>query len=197
MIYCIALPRSAYNHGFSTGHSDATLQTPDTFKIAFIGSHGVGKTTLATQVAHGLRDCFPDGVLWAYTAATEPLDILGSWAQALGYDFSSLSDVENRAAALRGVIAEKQLLFILDDVRSVARVRPLLVGGPASATLLTTRDLEVAIALNAQPYSLVEMTQEDGEQLLVRVLESRRHTPRRGRWQRRTRGRPRDPEGAL
>lgn len=153
---------------------DQLLQPEPNPTVALIGMAGVGKTTLATQVAHGLRDCFPDGVLWAYTAATEPLDILGSWAQALGYDFSSLSDVENRAAALRGVVAEKQLLLILDDVRSVARVRPLLVGGPASATLLTTRDLEVAIALNAQPYSLVEMTQEDGEQLLVRVLGEER-----------------------
>ncbi|MCB0110975.1 MAG: hypothetical protein KDE53_33875, partial [Caldilineaceae bacterium] len=93
------------------------------------GMAGVGKTTLVAQLARLLREHFRDGVLWAYTADSEPLDILGSWAQALGYDFSSLSDVENRAAALRGVLVDKEVLLLLDDVRSVARVRPLLVNG--------------------------------------------------------------------
>lgn len=138
--------------------------------IALIGMAGMGKTTLANHLAHDLREHFADGVLWAYTASTEPLDILGGWALAYGYDFSGLSDVENRAAALRGVLADKQTLLVLDDVRSLSRVRPLLVGGPRSATLLTTRDLDVATALGAQPYQLDEMSQEDGEQLLMRIL---------------------------
>jgi len=143
-------------------------------RVALVGMAGVGKTTLTAQIAHDLRSHFVDGVLWAYTAESDPLDILGSWAQALGYDFSSLSDVENRAAALRGILADKQLLFVLDDVRSVARVRSLFVGGANSATLLTTRDLDVAAALNAQAYPLAEMTPHDGEQLLVRILGEER-----------------------
>lgn len=138
--------------------------------IALVGMAGMGKTTLANHLAYDLREHFADGVLWAYTASTEPLDILGGWALAYGYDFSGLSDVENRAAALRGVLADKQTLIVLDDVRSLSRVRPLLVGGPKSATLLTTRDLDVATALGAHPYQLDEMTQADGEQLLMRIL---------------------------
>jgi DNA-binding SARP family transcriptional activator/tetratricopeptide (TPR) repeat protein len=138
--------------------------------VALVGMAGIGKTALADHLAHDLRDHFADGVLWAYTASTEPLDILGGWAQAYGYDFSGLSDVENRAAALRGALADKQTLIVLDDVRSLSRVRPLLVGGAKSATLFTTRDLDVATALGAHPYQLDEMTPEDGEQLLVRIL---------------------------
>lgn len=142
--------------------------------VALVGMGGLGKTTLAAHVAHDLRTHFPDGVLWAYAASTEPLDILGGWAQAYGYDFSGLSDVENRAAALRGVLADKQALIVVDDVRSLSRARPLLVGGPRCATLLTTRDLDVATALGAQPYQLDEMTLEEGTQLLARILGEER-----------------------
>lgn len=142
--------------------------------IALVGMGGLGKTTLAAHLAHDLRAHFPDGVLWAYVAGTEPLDILGGWAQAYGYDFSGLSDVENRAAALRGVLADKQALIVMDDVRSLSRARPLLVGGLQCATLFTTRDLDVATALGAHPYLLDEMTPEDGEQLLARILGEER-----------------------
>lgn len=142
--------------------------------LALVGMAGVGKTTLAAHLAHDLRAQFSDGVLWAYAASSDPLDILGSWASALGYDFSALADVENRAAALRGVIVDKQLLFVIDDGRSASRIRPLLVGGERSATLLTTRDLDVATALNATPYMLTEMSPADGEGLLMRILGEER-----------------------
>lgn len=142
--------------------------------LALVGMAGVGKTTLAAHLAHDLRTHFPDGVLWAYAASSDPLDILGSWASALGYDFSSLADVENRAAALRGVLVDKQLLFVIDDGRSASRIRPLLVGGERSATLITTRDLDVATALNATPALLTEMSPADGEGLLMRILGEER-----------------------
>ena len=142
--------------------------------VALVGMGGIGKTTIAEHLAHDLRSHFADGVLWAYVAGTEPLDILGGWAQAYNYDFSGLSDVENRAAAVRGVLADKQTLIVLDDVRSVSRVRPLLVGGPQSAILLTTRDLDVATALGAQLYPIDEMTPSDGAQLLERILGAER-----------------------
>lgn len=146
----------------------------DTPVFALVGMGGVGKSSLAAHLAHYLRDRFADGVLWAHVATSEPLDILGNWARAFGYDFSGLADVENRAAALRGVLAEKRVLIVLDDVRSVARTRPLLLGGSQCLTLVTTRDLDVAVALNARPYRLGQLTPEEGLRLLTRILGEER-----------------------
>lgn len=146
------------------------LQPGDNTIFALVGMGGVGKSTLAAYLGHSLRGEFPDGVLWAHVATSDPLDVLSNWARAFGYDFSNLSDVENRAAALRGVLAQRRVLLVLDDVRSVARSRPLLVGGAQCATLITTRDLDVATALNARPHRLDELTPDEGVRLLTRIL---------------------------
>lgn len=152
----------------------AVLQADVGSCIALVGMGGIGKSTLASQVAHLLRGEFPDGVLWANVATSDPIDVLGHWARALGYDFSTLGDVENRAAALRSVLADKRILLILDDVRSVARTRPLLVGGSQCITLLTTRDLDIAYALNAHPHRLGELDHQASLRLLARILTEER-----------------------
>jgi DNA-binding SARP family transcriptional activator len=150
------------------------LVQPETATYAIVGMGGVGKSIFAVHVAHALRSEFADGVLWAHAATSDPMDILGNWARALGYDFSGLADVENRAAALRGVLAEKRVLLVLDDVRSVARTRPLLLGGARCTTLITTRDLDVATALNAKPYRLQELAPAESVHLLERILGEER-----------------------
>ncbi|HEX6385264.1 MAG TPA: BTAD domain-containing putative transcriptional regulator, partial [Anaerolineae bacterium] len=80
------------------------------------GMGGVGKTSLAIHVAHALRDDFSDGVLWADAASSDPMVIAENWAQAYGYDFTGLSHFEERMAALRALLEDKQALLILDDV---------------------------------------------------------------------------------
>lgn len=138
--------------------------------VALVGMGGAGKTTLAAQAAHQLREQYGDGVLWAHTQVSSPLDILNSWARAFGYDYSGLRDVESCAAALRSALAAKQLLFVLDDITSAAQVRSLFVGGQAAAFLLTTRSEDVAAALNSQLLHLAELAPAEGVQLLVSLL---------------------------
>ncbi|MFQ5434339.1 MAG: BTAD domain-containing putative transcriptional regulator, partial [Anaerolineae bacterium] len=142
--------------------------------MALVGMGGVGKSTLANQMAHTLRDDFPDGVLWADAVAGEPLDILNSWGKAYGYDFSGLADLKNRAAAVRGLLAEKKTLVVLDDVVGLARIRPLIPSGSGCAVLVTTRNLDVATALNAHEILLGELSAEDGVKLLATMLGAAR-----------------------
>ena len=91
---------------------------------ALVGMAGIGKTTLAAQIAQVVQAQFADGVLWANLATGEPIAILESWAQLYGYDFSQVTDLETMAAAFRSVIANKRVLLVLDDVMSVSRLRP-------------------------------------------------------------------------
>lgn len=141
---------------------------------ALVGMGGIGKSSLAIQLARGVQKEFPDGVLWANAATSEPMAILESWASAYGYDFTRIADLESMAAAFRGVLAEKRVLIVLDDVTSVSRMRPLLPGGEQCRVLLTTRDQDLARALNAQVWPLHELSPENGRLLLGAILGQNR-----------------------
>lgn len=104
------------------------------------GMGGVGKTVLAVHLAYQLRDAFPQGVLWARLDVSDTLTVLASFADAFGVDVSQFRDVESRAAAVRGILAGKRVLLILDNAETSAQIRPLLPPSHSGcAVLVTTR----------------------------------------------------------
>lgn len=137
---------------------------------AVVGMGGVGKSTLAVQVARAVQHHFEDGVLWANIAGSEPMAVLESWAAAYGYDFSRIADLHSLAAAFRGVLADKRVLIVLDDATSISRIRPLLPGGDHCRVLLTTRDQDLARALHARVWPLQELSPIHGRLLLTTIL---------------------------
>ena len=110
----------------------------------------------------------------------EVADLLNGWAKVFGYDFSTVSDVQNRAAALRGLLATRRVLIVIDDVTSLARVRLLLPGEGRCAVLFTTRNQEIAAALTSQIIAVGELSLREGINLLASLIgQDRCHSEER------------------
>jgi DNA-binding SARP family transcriptional activator len=119
---------------------------PGVATIAVIsGTGGIGKTTLAVHVAHGLRGRFPDGQLYVSlrgpTGGLEPADVLARLLRDLGVDAERVPvDQEEREALLRTVLSGRRALLVLDNARDSRQVRPLLPGSARCGVLVTSRN---------------------------------------------------------
>ncbi len=111
---------------------------------AIYGWPGVGKTALASGVAHAdrVRNAFPDGVLWATVGSNPDFgEILRLWASARGVNVGS--DAASVDIRLHEHLSDKRVLVVLDDVWLAGTSR-LMVAGPLGATLITTRAPAIA-----------------------------------------------------
>ncbi|MFI8080156.1 BTAD domain-containing putative transcriptional regulator [Kitasatospora sp. NPDC086009] len=109
------------------------------------GMAGVGKSALAVHRAHGLRDHFPDGQLYADLTdqdgtSRSPETVLTSFLHALGVESA---DPDRGLLELirlyRTHCAGARLLVVLDNAVSNAQIAPLLPNGPESAVIVTSR----------------------------------------------------------
>ncbi|GAA1912242.1 transcriptional regulator AfsR [Streptomyces sodiiphilus] len=146
---------------------------------AVAGIGGVGKTTLAVQVAHAVREHFPDGQLYvdlqgAGPAPAEPESVLGSFLRALGTADTAIPDgVPERAALYRSLLDDRRVLALLDNARDAAQVRPLLPGTPGCAVLVTSRNRMVDLA-GAHLVDLDVMSPEEALTLFTRIVGAER-----------------------
>lgn len=142
--------------------------------VALVGMGGIGKTSLATAVAQAVRPHFADGILWANIHTSEPSNILELWGRAYDYNFSGLTDLASRETAVRSLLIDKETLLVLDNVDDAAEARPLLLHGARGTVLLTTRNLDIASALNAHAFVVPELTAASSRALLVEILGEER-----------------------
>ncbi|WP_165988841.1 BTAD domain-containing putative transcriptional regulator [Streptomyces sp. YIM 98790] len=146
---------------------------------AVAGIGGVGKTTLAVQVAHTVRERFPDGQLYtdlrgAGPAPAEPEAVLGSFLRAMGTPDSAIPDgVEERAGLYRSLLDGRRVLALLDNARDAAQIRPLLPGTPGCAVLITSRVRLVDLA-GAHLVDLDVMSPEESLTLFSRIVGKER-----------------------
>ncbi|MFC0438045.1 BTAD domain-containing putative transcriptional regulator [Kutzneria buriramensis] len=119
---------------------------PTTLIIAITGGPGVGKTTTALRWAHGIRDRFPAGQLYADlrgyadTPPRDPGEILGEFLQALAVPVGQIpAGVEARGGLFRSVLAGQNALIVLDDAQDSSQILPLLPGASGCVVLVTSR----------------------------------------------------------
>ncbi|MFE0100593.1 BTAD domain-containing putative transcriptional regulator [Streptomyces sp. NPDC059009] len=167
-------------HGRGAERAQLTRATATTSPVALVtGPAGVGKTSLAVHWAHDHADAYPDGRLFAdlrgHSGAelVQPIDVLREFLLALGVDAAAVPASQEAAAALfRSLVRKRQLLVVLDNARDSAQIRPLLPGGDACATVVTSRTrLDAVMAEDcATPVPLEVLDEDDAAGLLAEAL---------------------------
>jgi predicted ATPase/DNA-binding NarL/FixJ family response regulator len=100
------------------------LCQPETHLATITGPGGVGKTSLALQVAHELQDAFTDGVFFVSLATTtESTLIIPTIAHTLGVTESASRLLLN---SLEDFLRDKQTLLVLDNFEQIISIAPLL-----------------------------------------------------------------------
>ena len=154
-------------------------------------SGGMGKTELATRVAHLLRDKFSDGVLWANIQTTRPADLLTTWARAFGgfpslgrgdlrFEFRAataeerrIEEIAIRAEETRRVLSGKRVLAILDgveDEQDDIKVTPLLNALADCTVIITSRTRRLRLPKAAISVDLERMTEVESWMLFERIV---------------------------
>jgi DNA-binding SARP family transcriptional activator/tetratricopeptide (TPR) repeat protein len=157
----------------------AALAAPAVIVGAVCGTGGIGKSALATHVAHAVAGAYPDGQLHASLAGTSaepaaPGEVLGRFLRDLGVPAAAVpAGLDERAARYRSLLAGRRMLVFLDDARDATQVRPLLPGTPGCAVLVTSRgrlgDLDGARRLD-----LDGLEPPDARKLFARVVGAER-----------------------
>jgi len=111
------------------------------------GAGGFGKTALVRALCHeeAVQNAFDDGILWvtlgenpgALTGRVEDLIAMLSGRRPgfAGLDAATASFVE--------LLADRDLLIVIDDVWNAAHLTPFLQGGERCARVVTTRNADV------------------------------------------------------
>jgi DNA-binding SARP family transcriptional activator len=161
---------------------DDLLSAADARTIVLCGAAGVGKTTLAVHWGQVSRERFSDGQLYVNLhgfSGQEPMmpaRALTHFLRALGVPPGRVpADVDEAAALFRSLLADKEVLILLDNAASADQVRPLLPGAAGCLVLITSRNRLSGLVAGdgARRISLDVLPINDAVALLDKLLGGR------------------------
>lgn len=167
---------------------DAAVATPPGNSppvLAIDGPAGVGKTALALLWAHRATEQYVDGQLYAdmrgFTPGAHPVTaeaVLEEFLGALGA--ASIPDgLAQRASLFRSMLAGRRVLIVLDNVRNVEDVTPLLPATPECAVVVTSRRTLAALVggLGARRIPLSVLDETAAVEMLCHIIRDDRARP--------------------
>ena len=144
-------------------------------RLAAYGLPGVGKSALAIELGHRLKERFDHGVLWTSLGPRPDIAVqFHLWEFAMGLSASEVREFPNlqsRASQLHSLIGNKRLLLIIDDVWEEAEARAFEIGGANCGYIFTARSPRIAAALAANAaFGISELDELESRQLLERFV---------------------------
>ena len=151
--------------------NDLAAELPATPRLALRGPAGIGKTALALALANhpAVAAAFPDGRAWVALGPQPDLfTALKHLATAFGADAAAVQSVDECAALVRRVTADRRWLLVIDDIWATADALPLLaVVGDAACALMTTRSALIADDLRAANHEVFVLAHTDAVMMLA------------------------------
>jgi tetratricopeptide (TPR) repeat protein len=155
------------------GASDVLLRPAGRDRaVALFGPAGVGKTTVALELARRLAPGFTDGQAWIDGSL---LEVRRSGQQELAMRLMQAVGGEHElspgsVASAQSMLRHRRLLVVIDGVEDAGQVLDLLPDCESpSALILTSR---TRLRLDIATFSLSPLSPEQSRELLLRVLDA-------------------------
>ncbi len=153
--------------------------------IGFVtGVAGVGKTGLAVHWAHRVAGHFPDGRLFVDLCGhderhepTTAAEVLSRFLRSLGVPSEQIpADPADRVSLYRSMLADRRLLVVLDNVRSIDQIRALLPSSGQCCVVVTSRNPleQLMLRYGAVRVQLAVLTEPEAIGLLARIAPAER-----------------------
>ena len=153
---------------------DEDREEPRAITTALRGAGGFGKTTLAMALCHDdtVQQAFHDGILWV-TLGENPGELVGRVTDLitrLSGETPIYNSIEAVSDHLAELLADRDILIVIDDVWEGAHLRPFLRGGDHCTRLVTTRNA-ATLPTGAVRIDVDAMQQSEAVELLGTGLE--------------------------
>jgi hypothetical protein len=146
-------------------------------KFGLQGMGGIGKTVLATALAHDLevRQAFPDGVYWL-TIGQKPnlLELQNQLLRQLTGSKQILTTEQEAKDALREALEGRRALVVMDDAWTIDHGDAFSVTAPPARLLITTRNREVLVGLSAKEQLVHVLKPDDALLVLAEWTDEKR-----------------------